>query len=191
MVKNKKDVFYLTAIFSLTVAFAFLLNYDVLPNLGNNIMTGVNYDANVCVTHTNAEGEIVSNQCSHNVLYDTGAEFIEQLLGNETASDAADVIVLCNASAAASCETPNAGKTESFTNMTSCGLVATTGAYSSNGNGNWSISKTFTSSCDSVITNVTRLKTNSSNTDLAGNNFTLVSLESSDQITINWTIGVT
>ena len=47
---------------------------------------------------------------------------------------------------------------------------------------------TFTSDCNNVVTNVTRL---GNNTDyFAGSSFTSVTLQASDTLTINWSIGV-
>jgi len=144
----------------------------------------VNYMSNVCVYKNN---ELVS--CSPNVLYNTGAEMIEQHLGNEVAADAFDWIELCNASTSA-CEAPVAEKTEAYSEITACNLGAQAGTYASIGNGNWTISAVFTSNCDNVLTNVTRLRNNAGD-DLAGNNFSLVTLQTQDLINVTWTIWVT
>ena len=145
---------------------------------------GLNYMSDVCIYKNN---DLVG--CSHNVLYDTGAELIEQHLGNEAAADATDWIELCNATTSA-CETPTAGKAEAYDEITQCGLQAQQGTYASIGNGNWTVSAVFTSTCDNVLTNVTRLRNNAGD-DLAGNDFSLVTLQSSDIINVTWTIWVT
>ena len=57
------------------------------------------------------------------------------------------------------------------------------------GTGNWSIYNEFTSTCDNVVTNVTRLR-NTNGDDFAGNTFTLVTLQTDDLLLINWTLSV-
>jgi len=161
-------------------AFAYVIN---IPVSGDANSQPINYHANVCVYKN---GELL--ECNHNLLYNTGKESIEQVLGNAGNPGPFQNITLCNATAG--CGTPVAAGNEDFTAYTNCGLAAGTGGtYASLGTGNWSIYKTFTSTCDNIITNSTRL-TNSSGSSFAGNTFTLVTLQSSDSLTINWTIYV-
>ena len=165
----------LVAIFAVTV----------LPGINTTVQAqGLAYNAEVCVYKNN---ELVD--CSHNVLYDTGAEEIEQYLGNTGGSgDAFDWIQLCNATAG--CAQPTAGG-GTFNEMNpDCGVNSSSGAYASVGNGNWTISAVFTSTCDNIETNVTRLRNNAGDA-FAGNNFSLVTLQTDDQINVTWTIWVT
>jgi len=167
----------------LVVGFS-LPNMNFSPQVNSQ---GIDYEGSVCVTHTNADGEVLSNECNHNVLFTTGAELIETALGTGTA-DACDWIELCNATAG--CGTPEADSSEAYTAYGAiCGLNAVAGTVASNGDGNWSVSNTFTSTCDNILTNVTHL-TNDNDDEFAGNSFTLVTLQSSDQLLINWTISV-
>ena len=72
------------------------------------------------------------------------------------------------------------------------GLDRTQGTYGDNGVGNWSIWTTFTATADDLLTNKTGIFNASAvGTLFAENTFTLATLQSSDQITINWTIFVT
>lgn len=147
----------------------------------------INYHSNVCIYKN---GELVG-PCSHNVLYTNGgngSEYIEQSLGVGGTVTPALNISLCNATAG--CGTPVAAGTEVFNRYTSCGLQATNGAYASLGVGNWSVANTFTATCDGLLTNTTRLMAGPT-TLFAGNSFTLVTLQTNDQLTINWTIWVT
>ena len=154
---------------------------------------GIQYHSNVCKSVERADGTIEDVGCNSNVLFTTGAELIEQYMGaGAGAGDAADWIGLCNATAG--CGTPSAGAAEAYNVLGAGCLDAATnpvvGTYANNGNGNWSVSKVFVSSCDNIETNVTRLYTGDSD-EFAGNSFTLVTLQTNDQLTINWTIWVT
>ena len=145
---------------------------------------GLEYNANVCVYKNN---ELV--QCEHNVLYDTGAEEIEDYLSLGDVSAGQPInISLCNATAG--CGTPTGDSSEDYTEYDACGLEEIAGTVGDNGNGNWSIETTFTSSCDSIETNVTHLNYNATAIEFAGNSFTLVTLQTNDQLTINWTIWI-
>lgn len=148
---------------------------------------GIDYEGSVCVTHTNADGEILMHECDHNVLFNTGKELVETAIGTGTA-DACDWIELCNATAG--CGTPTADSSEDYTAYGAiCGLDKVAGTVTSNGVGNWSVYNTFTSTCDSIVTNVTHLL-NDADDEFAGNSFTLVTLQTNDQLTINWTVSV-
>ena len=149
----------------------------------NSLLT---YHSQVCVYKN---GEEVG--CSHNVLYNTGKNMIRTFLG-DTGGDGneVDVIELCNASSSGSCGTPVAAKSESYTALSGCGMDAASGSYAALAqDGNWSISHVFTSLCDNVLTNATRLGNTSE--DFAGNSFSLVTLQTDDQINVTWTIWVT
>ncbi len=142
---------------------------------------GIGYKGSVCVYKN---GELV--ECDHNVLYDTGADMVRDTLINP--SDAVDYIELCNATAG--CGTPGAAKTEDYTAYTAAGLSAAQGTTTVLGDtGNWTVTQTFTATDNNLLVNATRLQ-NSSGDDLAGNSFTLVTLQSNDQLTINWTLQV-
>ena len=145
------------------------------------------YGSDVCIYKN---GELIQD-CEHNVLYDTGAELIEDVFANEAASDAADWVGLCNATVgSAGCGTPTTGSSEPYEEYTSCGLSKAAGTIYDNGVGNWSVEYTFTASCNDLLTNVTQLL-NGNADEFAGKEFTLVTLQSSDQLTVNWTVWVT
>lgn len=170
----------------------YAITSSIQPSENENII-GINYQGDVCVTVTRAEGTVEPTQCSSNTLYDTGAEAIEDYLGDGTGgNDAFDWIILCNATSGiggTGCGVPAAAKTENYTALGGCGMDNVTGTVGDNANGNWSVWNEFTSSCDNIETNVTRLR-NDDDDDLAGNNFTLVTLQNGDKLTVNWTISV-
>jgi len=150
---------------------------------------GVLYEASVCPTVLRANGDVEVLECNHNVVYNTGLELIEGVIGGAVAKDASDVIALCNATLG--CGTPVIAASETFSEITTCGLAKATGTYGSLGTGNWSIYNTFTSTCDNVVINTSRLM-NDIPTNFAGNVFSSsVTLQNADQLTVNWTIYVT
>ncbi len=182
--KMKKNKIVLSALSLLLIASVFfVLSFNQSP-LPSSDTVGIEYHSNVCVYKND---QLV--QCDHNLLYDTGKELIENYLGDTGgASDEVDQISLCNATAG--CQTPVAGASETFNTFSSCGMEKATGTYASVGTGNWTISNTFTSSCNNIVTNATRLL-NTAGTNFAGNNFTSVTLQNLDQLTITWNIWVT
>jgi len=171
----------------LSVLSVFALSGLLFSPGGNGFSDGINYESSVCVYKNN---ELVG-ECDSNVLYNTGAELIESAMADGAAADATDWIELGNASAAAG--EPQADSSEAYTALDGgcfTGTMPVAGTVYDNGNGNWTVGTTFTSSCDDVLTNVTHL-INDADAEFAGNNFTLVTLQTNDQLTINWTIWVT
>lgn len=193
MVKKSfvSPVMALLAVFAILAISVVGLNGNSNLNMdGNSNSATIEYNSNVCVSHLSPEGEVLSEECGHNVLYTTGQNHIKALLnGSTTTNEAALTISLCNATAG--CGTPVAAASEAYTAYSNCGLTAAAGtAASGTGNGNWTVSKTFTSTCDNVITNSTRLITAGS-INFAGNPFTLVTLQNQDQLLVTWNIWVT
>ena len=177
-------ILFATALYStLNVFGSHAISNEPAVNSGE----GIHYKANVCRTVTRIDGT-QETECSHNLLYNNGKEMIEQILGAGVNEHPILNISLCNATAG--CGAIQADNSEAFTAYSNCGLNNLVGTYSSLGTGNWSIAKTFISTCDNVIMNSTRLG-NSTNGLFAGNVFTLVTLQTNDQLTINWTIAVT
>ena len=149
------------------------------------ISTGVDalqYHGDVCVYKNN---ELVS--CSDNILLDMGKDAIKDSLA-VGGGGAFLNLSLCNATA--ECDDPVADSTGAYTAYEVCGLEQVEGTYVSLGTGNWSIYYQFTSTCAHTITTNATMLSNSSGTNLSANNFSVVSLENSDQITINWTVWV-
>lgn len=144
-------------------------------------------DADLSIQGENA---LLTDYLIKDVLFNTGANATRDALGQGTTAGPFTNITLCNASAG--CGTPLADASETWNAITDCGLANIEGTYTTvtTSAGNWSISHQFTASCDDVVTNVTRLQ-NVSGTNFAGSNFTSVTLQTNDQLTINWSIWVT
>jgi hypothetical protein len=159
--------------------------FYLAPNISldaNSQSDSLNYRGDVCVY---LNGELV--ECSHNVLYNSGANLTRDSLGIGGNGEVLN-LSLCNATAG--CGTPVAAASETYNEYTGCGLGNVQGAYTSLGQtGNWTVSNTFTASCDNLEVNVTRLQ-NESGVNFAGNSFTLVTMQTNDQLTINWTLQV-
>jgi len=167
----------------------FLLAYGFNFNSEGGISSEIEYNSMVCKQITRADGSVEAPECSSNLLMSAGAEAIEQILGVGLNVAAYDYIALCNATAG--CTDPAAGDTTLDNELAAGGLSRSQGDYTSNGNGNWTISETFTASANNLVTNVTGIfNASSSGTMLAQNSFTSATLQSSDQLTVNWTIWV-
>lgn len=184
MKKNKSKILYLSLL-SIFLFGVMYVSYAFIPqaNAGSSEDI-IKYQGNVCVSKN---GELVG--CSHNLLFNNGKDQIKYVIGSGQDTGAITNLALCNANSTYGCGEPVAGASELFTSFNDCGLANATGTYASNAVGNWSVSKTFTATCDNVLTNATRIM-NSSASPFAGNNFSLVTLQTNDQLTINWTISV-
>lgn len=150
--------------------------------------TSIKYDSMVCSQIIRADGTTESPYCSHNQFLNTGANITRDILGNGAVGAPFKNITLCNATAGCGVPTATSAAQNVFT---TCGLSSAEGTYSVNtaSAGNWTISKQFTASCADLVTNVTYLE-NVTGTDFAGMNFPTVTLQSADQLTVNWTIWV-
>lgn len=168
--------------------------YLIVANVSTSIPSvqsgdSLHYAANVCKQVVRADGTREEAECSHNILYNTGRNITrDKLIG--TAGVAITNITLCNASTAGTgCATPVAAGNEAYTEFIECGLKSNSAGTASvleDQPGNWTVWKTFTSTCNNMLVNVTRLGNNS--VYFAGNSFTLVTLQTSDSLTVNWTI---
>ncbi len=185
---NKK-IFLVTTLV-MTIAIIAIALIGIL-SVSNPVITtstsGIGYKSDVYVYKNN---ELID--CSHNMLYDTGKDLIKTQLGNAaSATGEADQINLCNATGGAAktgCGIPTSTGSETYNEFANCGMGKQTGTYSSMETGNWSIWYTFTSTCDNILVNATRLNQTTGGLGFAGNNFTLVTLMSGDSLTINWTM---
>lgn len=187
--KNKKIL--IIPIVSVLILSAFIIGLNInQPEISMSNSDALEYNSWVCTQVQRADGTSEPVECSHNTLFDTGAEYVETQLKTGSA-DAVDWISLCNASAnAGGCGTPVADSSESWTEIAACGLTQQAGTTMDNGNGNWSVYYTFTSTCDDVVTNVTHLE-NDADLEFAGNAFTTATLQTDDTILVNWTIWAT
>ena len=167
---NKKQIYFsLLSLLCMTILAVSAFNVGVLTTQGSLISdtsteTGIDYTGIVCTQVIRADGTAEPTVCQHNTLYNTGAEAIEDYLADGTgAGDAFDWIELCD-SLNSTCDTPVAIEETAvfdslnYTNWTGCGMDEVAGTVGDVGNGNWTIFNTFTSTCDGVTTNVTRLR---------------------------------
>lgn len=164
----------------------------------SNVKNSIDREGYFCITTT---GDFIGREtsphegineivgCTHNLLTTAGQNGIEDMLRLGTGS-AYDYIALCNSTAA--CTPPAAGDTTLDNELAAGGFTRAQGTTGDNGNGNWSVWKTFTSTAAyTITTNMTGLfNASSGGTLMAENSFTEVSLENSDQLTINTTIDV-
>ncbi len=156
---------------------------------------GLKYNSKVCIEKN---GELI--QCSPNTLTNVGKNLIQDYL---TGSQTTEVkyIALCNTTNTSgdgggnTCAQPAVGDTVLAGEYHDCGLSRAAGTLSDQGTGNFSYAKAFTATCNSLETNVTSIFNSSTvgaaASYFAGNNFTIVTLETDDQLTVTWYIWVT
>ncbi len=155
----------------------------------NIFSTGIGYSSMVCVYKN---GEAVS--CKPNLFTSIGKNITrDALLYPRAVSNATTISVGNNTSPQAQGDTSLQGDYSKSSNI--CGLTNGTGSIVSDAlvgvSGNWSISKVFTSTCDSVIVNATGLYNSTVGGLLfAQANFTSVTLQNQDQINVTWYIWV-
>lgn len=185
---GNKFTYGLLGVFSvLVLAFGILAFSDGNRNLPSvSSSEDIDNEGVFCVSHVR-DGEVLMSECSHNALYNSGANMTRDMLGDGGGA-AVDYISLCNATA--NCTTPTASDdpadTDLYNEYTNCGLSEVQGTYNALGQtGNWTISTTFTATCNGLEVNATRLS--NSTDEFAGNAFTLVTLQTNDQLTINVT----
>jgi len=185
--KNKK---YITIpILAVLLLGVFAVGLAVNPTITNSVGDEISYGSMVCKQVTRADGTIEPKECEHNVLYDTGKEAIEDYLMEGTGGgDAFDWIELGDANLVIG--DPSAGKAEDYTAHAADGLSTAAGTTGTNAaSGNWTIYHEFTSTGDAQVTNVSRLQ-NGAGVDLAGNKFTLVTLQTGDKLNVTWDVWV-
>jgi hypothetical protein len=182
MIKRGQKIFGFIAVALIALSLGYIIALE--PQTSSTSSDTFQYDGYVCVSKN---GELI--ECSHNLLYNNGMNITRNLLGVGGNYGGVLNISLCNATAG--CGTPVVGATETFNTYVNCGLHSQQGTYAvlQNAPGNWSVSKTFTSSCNSIEVNSTRLA-NETGSLFASNTFTLVTLQTNDQLTINWTLMV-
>lgn len=132
----------------------------------------------VTLTHDGVTRVVSSH---HNFFSNAGKESVYDILGTGYGTGTQfNYIALCNDTNAAGCVQTYADS----------GLTATTGTVTRIDYGNWSVKATFTSSANNKDVNATGLFNGTSGAYFAGNNFTKVTLQNGDSITITWNISV-
>ncbi len=193
---NKK-VFFILPLFAFILASTFLLSSFSFvtveeSNLGSS---KIGYGSNVCTSVLRADGTYENLGCSKNLAYDIGLDNARDCLGSTACPGPFNTIELCNSTSGdletSNCGAPQADNNEGFDAYIDdgCGLSSLNGTYDAQANsaGNWTVFAVFTSLCDDQRTNATRIS-NATGSLLAGNTFTSTTLQTDDQLTVNWTI---
>jgi hypothetical protein len=137
-------------------------------------------------------------------LTNAGKNLIQDyLIGAGATTTEVKYIALCNTTnhtdeggLGDGCAQPAVGETYLKGEYFACGLSRAAGTLTveESSAGNFSYAKTFTASCNSLEINVTSIFNASAGATqayFAGNNFTGVTLETDDQLTVTWYIWVT
>ena len=158
-------------------------------NQGEGSAMMIGYNSAVCKEVIRADGAHENLGCRHNLFTNYGKNITRDLLGSYSNLAAVTAIGLANnTSAPAATDVVLSGE------YTACGMSRAAGTYNiqSASHGNWSVSKVFTSTCDSVVLVETGLyNSTSGNTLFAETGFTNATLQTNDQINITWFIWVT
>jgi len=183
--QTKKRYLFPAVFLIMVVGIFAVYNFNPVP-IPEGTGGHIEYNSMVCISKND---EVL--QCSPNVLYNDGKDIVrDMLLGSGGATNNVTNMSLCNASVgSAGCEKPVAAATETFTYYDACGLTEAPGTTGALANGNYSVWHQWTSSCDGRLVNATRLGNWSDN--FAGLNFSLVTLDNGDKLTVNWTIYIT
>jgi len=154
---------------------------------------GLKYGSSVCVEKND---ELVS--CGENTLTDAGKNLIQDYLIGAARTNISYIAICNNTNTSAdgggdSCAQPAVGNTVLAGEYFACGLTRASGTLTDQGTGNFSYAYTFTSLCDDVVSNVTGLfnSTSGLGTYFAGNNYTNVTLQTDDELTVTWYVWVT
>lgn len=191
--KFKVPVLVVMGMLFILGGFVFLSSsVDVPGRVVDNAIESVTEETSIftrpCIIHIR-DGEVLSEECDHNVLFVTGQNMIRDLITDSGAAAGAlpTNITLCNANATGGCEEPVAAQSATFTPIQCCGLLSQAGTVAkvTNQNGNWTATKTFTATKDNIMTNVTMI--GNTTTNLSAMSFTLVTLQTNDQLTVNVT----
>lgn len=210
MEKNRQDrkkiyiglLLFAIGIFALGFYSSSLASFDSSETFISPKFSSPSYDnnqeisVNALIQHweydeSTGERELVFEQEAHNIVYNNFLDEIKLAVGNgQILGVPYDQIALCNSTQVAAgqgCGVPAADNSEEFISYDQCGLTNATGTYVSLGTGNWSVQHTFTASCDSLTINSTRVQNRTSDL-MAGLNFSGVTLNTNDQLTVNWTL---
>ncbi|MBI3413070.1 MAG: hypothetical protein HY051_03255 [Candidatus Aenigmarchaeota archaeon] len=178
------QAFALSALVVSGIVFGYLVaTFSFTPASLEDEGQSIKYTGVVCVYVNGKE-----LQCDHNLFTNLGRNMTKDLLGiagplanvtyigisNTTATQAAADVVLQGEYAV-------------------CGFGRTSALYNTNiiSVGNWTLTREFTSSCDSMPINGTGLYNSSSGSFLfAENTFTTATLQTNDKINITWFIWV-
>jgi len=123
-------------------------------------------------------------ECKENTVMTNGLNYVKTSLGVGTVNNIKD-LALGNTTA------PVVGDTALPGIYTTNGLGKAVGTYNTNGDGNWSIAYTWTSLGDGIIVNTTGLyKTADAAGLFAGTSYKATTLQTDDQLKVNYTLSV-
>ena len=133
------------------------------------------------------KGREVSRHLDSNLITTVGLNHIKYLVGEGQGTNAMKYIALGNGT------DPEAGSTELSGEWASCGLSRATGNYYSNGDGNWTISASFTANEDGCKVNTTAVFNDTSGAMMfAGDTYSSTdTLNTNYVLQQNWTFWVT
>lgn len=154
-----------------------VVNVDETPTIDVNV--------NIAVERN---GDIIYSESVHNLIADTGEEYVEQALTNSTYVSVEGIPEFISLSTSSSAL--DGAWTQIPDEITTGGLARAQGTITDLGNGTWKVVHEFQASATHTDVQTSGLNWKTGDTDnclFAANNFTVVSLISGDNITVTWT----
>jgi len=155
-------------------------------NAGTSVKDPMYSGSSVCARILRASGIVEDLGCNENTWTNTGKNWTRDCIGQfACGATAFKYLAVGNGSAPSATSTTLAGE------IADCGFNRTTaGTYVTEGAsvGNWTIYQTWTSTCNNEVVNTTAVfNATSAGTMLAGTTITSATLQSSDQLQVNYT----
>jgi len=174
-----------------TLAICLLLVLPIVNLLQkNNPMSGnsasLDWTGIVCPEVIRVDGTLERLECSHNAITTEGKNHIKVALGdNQVGATAFKYQAVGNGTATA------VGDTVLNSEIADCGLARAAGTYVSHGDGNWSQTYQWTSTCNNLVVNTTGLfnhtAAGAADTILADADFSAsVTLQSGDKLNVTY-----
>jgi len=170
---------YMIATFSVLVLAMFVVGLNI-GNVGDSeVGDSLDYGSNVCA-FAKLSGEWVDLGCQENTVVENGLDAVKLALGTGSVEKVSK-LALGNETAPALADTALAGL------WSTNGLTMAEAAYNTNGVGNWSQAYTWTATGDNLVVNTTALYLTDGTTLFAGTSFTTTTLQTDDQLKVNYT----
>jgi len=170
---------YLVGMFSVLVLAMFVVGMNIGNVKDSTAGDNLKYGSDVCIYKND---ELI--ECKHNTVTTAGLNMVASALAY------GEAMVITNLTLGNG-TTPIAAHTALDSLWITGGLEGATGTVNSNGNGNWSVAHTWTSTGDTQLVNITGLYNATNNILFAGTSFTATTLQTDDQLKVNYTLYVT
>jgi len=178
---NKAILLASVLIASLAAMMAIMTSINTIVSIKEPMYSG----SSVCARILRASGIVEDLGCNENTWTNSGKNWTRDCIGQGVCGATAfKYLALGNTSAPSATSTTLAGE------IADCGLARASGTYVTEtaSVGNWTIYYTWTSTCNNEVVNTTAVfNATSGGIMLAGTTITSATLQSSDQLQVNYT----